>query len=175
MNKTLLVVSTFAAALGVASPALCHVTLEQREAAIGGPTKLTFRVGHGCEKEPTVTLRVLIPEGFIAAKPMPKAGWTLDVSQGDYAKAHDYFHGVKLSNGTKEIAWKGNLPNDYYDEFVISGFVSRDFKADTVLYFPVVQECPNGGVNRWVEVPSAGHSGADLKEPAPGIKLVPRK
>jgi uncharacterized protein YcnI len=44
-----------------------------------------------------------------------------------------------------------------------------------VLYIPVVQECPNGGVHRRVEVPAAGQSGADLKEPAPGIKLVPRK
>jgi uncharacterized protein YcnI len=175
MNKTLLVVSTFTAALGIASPATSHVTLEQREATIGGPTKLTFRVPHGCEDQPTTTLRVLIPEGFIAAKPMPKPGWTLDVSQGDYAKAHDYFHGVKLSKGTKEIVWKGSLPNDYYDEFVVSGFVGRDFKADAILYFPVVQECPNGGVHRWVEVPAAGQNGSDLKEPAPGIKLMPRK
>lgn len=174
MNKTFLVVSTVAAALGVASPALCHVTLEQREAVIGAPAKLTFRVPHGCENQPTVTVRVLIPEGFIAAKPMPKAGWMLEVSEGDYANAHDYFHGVKLSKGTKEISWKGNLPNDYYDEFVVSGFVSRDFKVDAMLYFPVVQECPNGA-HRWVEIPATGQSGSDLKEPAPGIKLVPKK
>ncbi len=174
MNKILLLASTFAFTLGVAAPALSHVTIEQREATIGGPTKVTFRVPHGCENQPTVTVRVLIPEGFIAAKPMPKPGWTLEVSQGDYAKPHDYFHNVKLSKGTKEISWKGNLPNDYYDEFVLSGFVSRDFKPDAMLYFPVIQECPSGA-HRWIEVPAAGQGGSDLKEPAPGIKLVPRK
>jgi uncharacterized protein YcnI len=174
MNKTPLVISVLAAALSIASPAFCHVTLEQREATIGSPTKLTFRVPHGCEDQPTVTVRVLIPEGFIAAKPMPKAGWTLEVSQGDYAKSHDYFHNVKLSKGTKEISWKGNLPGEYYDEFIVSGFVSRDFKPDAMLYFPVVQECPSGA-HRWIEVPAAGQSGSDLKEPAPGIKLLPKK
>lgn len=174
MTKALLFVPTFIAALGVAAPAFSHVTLEQREATIGSPTKLTFRVPHGCENQPTVKVRVLIPEGFIAAKPMPKAGWTLEVSQGAYAKSHDYFHGAKLSEGTKEISWKGNLPGDYYDEFVVSGFVSRDFKPDAMLYFPVVQECPNGA-HRWVETPATGQSGSDLKEPAPGIKLLPKK
>jgi uncharacterized protein YcnI len=159
-----------AAALTLAAPAWAHVTLEQQEATIGGPTKLTFRVPHGCGDQPTVKLRVMIPEGFIAAKPMPKAGWTLEVSHGAYAKSHDYFHGVKLSEGTKEITWSGNLPNDYYDEFAISGFISKDFTAGTMLYFPVVQECPNDS-HSWVEIPKAGQSGHDLKEPAPSLRL----
>jgi uncharacterized protein YcnI len=162
--------TAFVAALCVASPALAHVTLEQQEATIGGPTKLTFRVPHGCGDQPTIKVRVLIPEGFIAAKPMPKAGWTLDMTHGNYAKTHDYFHGVKLSEGVKEISWKGNLPNDYYDEFVVSGFVSKDFTVGTMLYFPVVQECPNGS-HSWVEIPKAGQAGAELKEPAPGVRL----
>jgi uncharacterized protein YcnI len=168
MNKRSL--AAIVAALCIASPALAHVTLEQQEAAIGGPTKLTFRVPHGCDDQPTVKLRVLIPEGFIAAKPMPKAGWTLDMTHGNYAKTHDYFHDVKLSEGVKEISWKGNLPNDYYDEFVVSGFVSNDFTPGTILYFPVVQECPNGS-HSWIEIPKAGQSGHDLKEPAPGLRL----
>lgn len=160
----------FFSAMLLASPACAHVTLEQQDAMIGGPAKLTFRVPHGCGDQPTTKVRVLIPEGFIAAKPMPKAGWTLDVTQGSYAKTHDYFHGVKLSEGVKEISWKGSLPNDYYDEFVVSGFVSKDFSAGTMLYFPVVQECPNGS-RSWVEIPQAGQSGHDLKEPAPGLRL----
>lgn len=162
------------AAFCIASPAFGHVTLEQQEATIGAPAKLTFRVPHGCGDQPTVRVRVLIPEGFIAAKPMPKAGWLLDITPGAYVKAHDYFHGVKLSEGVKEISWRGNLPNDFYDEFVVSGFVSRDFTPDTVLYFPVMQECPNGS-HSWIEIPKAGQSGHDLKEPAPGLRLRTKK
>ena len=174
MNKTPFSLSVFIASLALAAPALSHVTLEQREGTIGAPTKLTFRVPHGCEDQPTLKVRVLIPEGFIAVKPMPKAGWTIGVSEGAYTKTHDYFHDAKLSKGAKEISWEGSLPNEYYEEFVISGFISRDFKPDVMLYFPVVQECANGA-HRWVEIPAAGKSGSDLKEPAPGIKLVPRK
>jgi uncharacterized protein YcnI len=161
---------TLAAALALAGPACAHVTLEQQDATIGGSTKLTFRVPHGCGDQPTVKLRVMIPEGFIAAKPMPKAGWTIEMKRGNYAKTHDFFHGVKLSQGVKEISWQGNLPDDYYDEFVVSGFVSKDFTAGTMLYFPTVQECPNGS-HSWVEIPKAGQSDHDLKEPAPGLRL----
>lgn len=174
MNRTALYLSALTLAFAPPLSASAHVTLEQHDAAIGGPVKLTFRVPHGCGEQPTVKLRVLIPEGFIAAKPMPKPGWTLDVVKGTYAKTHDYFHGTKLSQGTKEISWSGGLPSDYYDEFVISGFISRDLKAGAILYFPVVQECP-GDAHRWIETPKPGQNAHDLKEPAPGIHLTPGK
>ena len=122
--KHFLSICVFVAGVSVASSGFAHVTIEQPEAMIGGPTKITFRVPHGCDEQPTVKLRALIPEGFIAAKPMPKAGWTLEISQGAYAKSHDYFHGAKLSEGATEISWKGNLPSEYYDEFVVSAFIA---------------------------------------------------
>jgi periplasmic copper chaperone A len=37
----------------------------------------------------------------------------------------------------------------------------------------VVQECETG-VNRWIEIPADGKSAHDLKEPAPGVKLLPK-
>jgi uncharacterized protein YcnI len=38
---------------------------------------------------------------------------------------------------------------------------------------PVVQECEKG-IHRWIEIPAEGKSADDYKEPAPGIKLLPR-
>jgi uncharacterized protein YcnI len=154
-------------------PAFAHVTLDQQEAVIGAPVKLTFRVPHGCGDSPTVKLRVRIPEGIIAVKPMPKAGWTLEIVKGAYAKTYDYFHGAKLSEGVKEVAWSGNLPDAYYDEFVLSGFVGASLAPGSKLYFPVVQDCAQG-VHRWIDVPSPGHDAGHLNEPAPGITLVPK-
>jgi uncharacterized protein YcnI len=151
--------------------ASAHVTLEQHEAILGGPVKLTFRVPHGCGDKPTLKLRVLIPDGVIAVKPMPKPGWTIDLVHGNYGKSYAYFHGVKLSEGTKEVAWSGNLPSEYYDEFVISGFVSNEFKPGTMLYFPVFQECDNEA-HRWIEIPKAGAKPDTLKEPAPSLRLI---
>ena len=173
MTRTALSLSACLLTFITASPAFSHVTLEQREAAIGGPAKLTFRVPHGCGNHATTAVRVAIPEGFIAAKPMPKPGWKLKVSSGAYARTHDYFHGTKLSEGTKEIAWSGNLPAAYYDEFVISGFLSADLTPGATLYFPVVQDCKKDR-HRWIEIPAPGQNAHDLKEPAPGLRLTPR-
>jgi uncharacterized protein YcnI len=36
----------------------------------------------------------------------------------------------------------------------------------------VVQECEKG-VHRWIEIPAAGKTASDYKEPAPALKLVP--
>jgi uncharacterized protein YcnI len=42
------------------------------------------------------------------------------------------------------------------------------------LYFPVVQEC-DGTADRWIEIPAAGQDEDALENPAPGIKLLPKK
>ena len=167
--KSATLMAAFIASAMAASAANAHVTIEQREATIGGPVKLTFRVGHGCGVSPTVKVRVRVPEGVIAVKPMPKTGWTIETSKGAYEKTYSYFHGAKLSEGVKEVSWSGNLPDAYYDEFVISGFLGEGaFKPGTTLYFPVVQECESG-VHRWIEIPKPGEH---PNEPAPGIKLL---
>jgi uncharacterized protein YcnI len=157
-----------------ASPVAAHVSLETKQATIGASYKAVFTVPHGCAGSPTVKLRVQIPEGVIAVKPMPKAGWTVDVVEGNYAGEYDY-HGNKLSSGVKEVSWSGGkLPDKHYDEFVMQTMLTDVLKPNTTLYFPVVQECETG-VSRWIEIPTegAGHS-HDGKSPAPGVKLLPK-
>ena len=157
-----------------ASPAAAHVYLEGKQATVGASYKAVFAVPHGCAGSPTVKIRVQIPEGVIAVKPMPKAGWNVDVVEGQYASEYDY-HGNKLSAGAKEVVWSGGkLPDHNYDEFVLSSFLTDGLKPNTTLYFPVVQECEKG-VSRWIEIPAegAGHSHED-KSPAPGVKLLPK-
>ncbi|WP_298872121.1 YcnI family protein [uncultured Bradyrhizobium sp.] len=171
MSKTPWLILT--AAL-VASPAAAHVYLEGKQATVGSSYKAVFAVPHGCSGSSTVKLRVQIPEGVIAVKPMPKAGWNVDVVEGEYASPYDY-HGNKLTSGVKEVVWSGgNLPDRNYDEFVVSSFLTDSLKPNTTLYFPVVQECEKG-VSRWIEIPAEGaaHSHED-KSPAPGVKLLPK-
>jgi uncharacterized protein YcnI len=151
-----------------------HVTLEVKEAPVGAPYKAVLRVPHGCEKAATTAIRVRIPDGMIAVKPMPKPGWKIETVKGKYAKTYSFFHGAKLSEGVTEVSFSGgNLPDDYYDEFVITGFLAGDLQPGKVLYFPVVQECEKG-VHRWIEIPAAGKSASDYPEPAPALKLVPK-
>ena len=158
-----------------ASPASAHISLETKQAAIGSSYKAVFAVPHGCKGSPTTRIRVQIPEGVIAVKPMPKAGWNVEAITGKYTAEYDYY-GTKLSEGVKEVVWSGGkLPDHNYDEFVISTFLTAGLKPDTTLYFPVVQECEQG-ISRWIDIPAEGQSGHDegSKSPAPGVKLMPK-
>ena len=86
-----------AAFLGLAStPVLAHATLEAKEAPAGAVYRAVIRIGHGCKGEATHTLRVKLPEGFYNAKPMPKAGWTLETGKGAYATPFDN-HGKQMT------------------------------------------------------------------------------
>ena len=171
MSKAILV-AVFAAL--AASPVGAHVSLENRQATIGGPYKAVFTVPHGCAGSATTKIRVQIPEGVIAVKPMPKAGWSVEAISGKYATEYSY-HGKKFTEGVKEVVWSGGkLADGHYDEFVMSTYLTGNLKPNSMLYFPVVQECEQG-VSRWIDIPAqgAGHSHDD-KSPAPGIKLMPK-
>jgi uncharacterized protein YcnI len=168
--------------LAAATPALAHVTIEAQEARVGAAFKAVVRVPHGCAGSETTAIRVKIPDGVIAVKPMPKPGWTLDTKSGPYGKTYAHFHNAKLSEGVTEVSWSGGkLLDAHYDEFVFTSFLSGDLEAGKVLYFPVVQECEKG-VHRWIEIPAQestqkstqGKSGEHLDEPAPGVKLLAR-
>jgi len=163
-----------AGAVACVCAASAHVTLETSSAPVGAPYKAVLRVPHGCEGSATISVRVRIPDGMIAVKPMPKSGWKIDTVIGKYGKTYSYFHGAKLSEGVTEISFSGgNLPDAYYDEFVFSGFLAGDLEPGATVYVPVVQECEKG-VHRWIEIPAAGKSSRDYPEPAPALKLLPK-
>lgn len=167
--------STFAGLVAtlIASPASAHVFLENKEAPVGASYKAVFAVPHGCKGSPTVKIRVQVPEGVIAVKPMPKAGWTVDVVEGKYASEYSY-HGTTIASGAKEVSWSGGkLADKNYDEFVMLAVLTDTLKPNTTLYFPVVQECESG-VSRWIEIPADGAGHSDSKSPAPGVKLLPK-
>jgi periplasmic copper chaperone A len=154
--------------------ASAHVTLETKEATLGAPYKAVLRVPHGCEGAATIALRVRVPDGMIAVKPMPKPGWKIETVSGKYPQASSRFRNAKLTEGVTEISFTGgNLPDAFYDEFVFTGFLAGDLEAGKLLYFPVVQECEKG-VHRWIEIPAAGKPASEYPEPAPALKLLPK-
>jgi uncharacterized protein YcnI len=154
----------------VATGAFAHATFEKGEAQQGAGYKAVLRVPHGCNGEATLKVRIQIPEGVIAVKPMPKAGWTLELVEGPYETAYDYF-GSTLTEGVKEIVWTGELPDAFYDEFVFSARITDAFAVGSTVYFPTVQECANGA-KRWIEIPAEGQDPHELEGPAPGVKIV---
>lgn len=148
--------------------AFAHSTLESAEAPAGS-YKAVVRIPHGCDGQATNTVRIDLPEGFIGAKPMPKAGWQLAVEKGDYAKAYK-LHGNDVSSGVKTVTWSGgDLPDDFYDEFVISGTLSAEPGAR--LAFVVTQLCKNGQV-AWNEIAAEGQDPHSLEHPAPFVTIA---
>jgi len=158
----------------LAPAAFAHATLEVQEASIKSTYKGIIRIGHGCDGAATLKVRVRIPEGVIAVRPMPKSDWTLDTVEGPYAKAYDN-HGTPVSAGVQEIVWTGKLLDKHYDEFVFRGTLTDSLQPGTALYFPVIQECEGGKADRWIEIPAEGKTADDYKYPAPGMKLLPAK
>ena len=70
------------------------------------------------------------------------------------------------------MVWSGGkLPDEFYDEFVVSVFLTDGLQPNTTLYFPVVQECEQG-VSRWIDIPADAAGAHDEKWPAPGVKLL---
>jgi uncharacterized protein YcnI len=149
---------------GASLVAEAHVAFEVPQASASSTYKATLGVPHGCEGQPTLKLRVRIPEGVTSVKPVPKAGWTLETvkrpSSAD-GKASEI----------DEIVWSGSLADEHYDEFVFRVRLTDALKPGSTVYFPVVQECSNGS-ERWIEVPRAGENAHALKSPAPGVRIA---
>ncbi|UWF66633.1 MULTISPECIES: DUF1775 domain-containing protein [unclassified Brucella] len=163
-------ISVFAlcASAGIAS---AHCSLDQKEAKAGTFYKAALRIPHGCEGKATTKVTVDLPEGFIMAQPQAKAGWKIETTKGDYA--HGYkLHGKEVTSGVKQISWSdGNLPSDFYDEFVVVGQLAP-FDKDTTLSFPVTQFCGDAASVAWTEIAKDGQNPHDLKHPAPQLRVL---
>ncbi len=147
-------------------PTLAHVSLETKQAVAGSGYKAVLRVPHGCDGSPTTSIRVLLPEGFRLAKPMPKAGWQLSTVKRSVVPFDN--HGTQVTEDVTEIEWRGGmLPDDFYDEFVFRGTLPE--RAGESVWFKVVQQCVRGET-RWEEIPAGNKAPA---KPAAGVKLQP--
>jgi periplasmic copper chaperone A len=154
----------------LAATASAHVTLATKEAPVGADYKAIFRVPHGCNGSATVKLSVEVPVGVIGVKPQPKPGWQIEIVKGPGDHPN---HRGAVSEVVKAVTWSGgNLPDDYYDEFVLIGRIDKVLEPGATLYFPVTQTCEQG-IERWNEIPTAGKTARDYRFPAPAVKLLP--
>lgn len=172
MNFRTLSLALFMSAIIVSattSQSVAHAILEVQEAAASSYYKAVVRIGHGCDGKATQNVRVTIPEGIISVKPMPKAGWTLSVIEGDYENTYA-LHKRKITSGVTQINWSGELSNSHYDEFVFRAYLSDKLPAGKTVYIPVVQECGDSQVG-WTQIPAEGQDSHDLSRPAPGLMI----
>jgi len=161
------IIALFASA-GIAT---AHSSLEKSEAKAGGFYKAVVRIPHGCEGKATTAVKVELPEGFISAQPQLKAGWKVETAKGDYAESYKV-HGKDVTSGVKQVTWsEGDLPSDFYDEFVVVGQLAK-FDKDTTLTFPVTQFCGTDDSVAWTEIAKEGQNPHDLEHPAPQLQVL---
>jgi uncharacterized protein YcnI len=153
------------------SHAAAHATLERVEAPADSYYIAVIRVPHGCAGSPTLRLRVQIPDGVTGVKPQPKPGWQLAIVKARLDPPIVDGHGNSITETVTEVDWSGRLPDEYFDQFLMN--VKLPDKPGATLYWKVVQECEKG-VHRWIEVPEAGKTARDYKEPAPALTLTPK-
>ncbi len=157
--------------LGLGQTAVAHIVLEQPVAAAGSYYRATLRVGHGCDGSPIRQIVVTIPAGVQGAKPMPTAGWQIEIVRTPLAKPY-VSHGRTVTEDVTEIRWTAKSADDYlqnshYDEFVI---FSKLPENPGKLYWKTSQVCEQGQID-WAELPAAG--AGKLKYPAAVLEITP--
>ncbi|WP_349434493.1 DUF1775 domain-containing protein [Pararhizobium sp. A13] len=172
MTQTRTTLLALAFSLAGAAAAHAHASFEIDEAASESGFKAVLQIPHGCDGKATTEVQLKLPEGFVFAKPQPKAGWEIEIIKGDYQKSYDN-HGKTVTSGPLEIRWKnGNLSDDHYDTFVIKGTISG-FDKETQIAFPVTQLCGATDKVVWDEIAAQGQDAHSLEHPAPTITVTP--
>ena len=159
--------------LGLTLSSNAHVVLEDQAALAGSSYKAVFRVGHSCPGAATTGITVRLPAGFQGAKPMPKAGWSLETRLAPLAQPYNS-HGKTITEDVAEVRWTVKnaadaLPDAWYDEFVLRGTLPKTAGA---LWFKVLQTCTQGQLD-WAEIPASGTSTKGIKAPAALLEVLP--
>ena len=162
-----------AVTLSLSALAQAHTVLEYQVATAGQSYKATFKVGHGCGASPTSQIVVYIPSGVQGAKPMPKAGWRLEVTRDKLTQPYTS-HGRTVTEDVIRISWTAKtaedmLPDGHYDEFVLVGGLPAQAG---MMYWPVQQLCEQGHMD-WTDIPKPGQKLSDLKSPAAALEIMP--
>ena len=163
------------AALIVASamPAAAHVTVNPKEATVGGYAKLTFRVPNEKDDASTVKLEVALPEEspFASVSVRPAQGWTVTTEKRKLAKPIKN-HDSEITEAVAKIVWTANATSavgpGQFQEFDIS---VGPVPEVTQIIFKALQTYSDGDIVRWIEEPKEG---AELERPAPVLKVLPK-
>jgi uncharacterized protein YcnI len=157
--------------LGLALPALAHVTIDPGTADKGGFAKIAFRVPNERDNASTTKLEVTFPTDnplpFVSVKPVP--GWDAKLQQGKLPKPIVSDDGDKVTESVLKITWSGGKINSgEFQEFEVS--VGPLPKTVDQLIFPTVQTYSSGEKVNWTDLPKP--DGSEPAHPAPVLKLV---
>jgi uncharacterized protein YcnI len=141
MNKKILVLTGLLLTFLVsATSAFAHVSVTPGEVGVG--KRLNFVVGVPTEEDdPTVNVRLVLPEGLQSVRPLVKPGWNIQlVKQGEGEDAK-----------VTEIIWSGGaIPAEQKDEFFFSAQAPTEEKT---IVWKAYQTYGDGDVVAWENDP----------------------
>ncbi|GAA0385783.1 YcnI family protein [Microbispora corallina] len=157
--------------LGLALPALAHVTINPGTAEKGGWTKIAFRVPN--ERDDAATTKVEVdfptdhPLPFVSVRPVP--GWEVKLTQGKLPKPVVDDDGDKVTESVLKITWSGGkIDPGQFQEFEASvGPLPTNVDS---LQFPTTQTYSSGETVTWADAPKA--DGSEAEHPVPTLQLV---
>jgi uncharacterized protein YcnI len=164
-------------ALLAASAAVFTTSLASAHVSVAGPAyanttwEATFGVGHGCDGADTYSVKVMIPAGVTAVRPV-------DGTLGKAVTEKDTAGNVVSITWTKAVADVLPGDNNYYKLPVRMRLPNTPFAT---LLFPTYQVCRDqqGNISStdWVGTGNepANPDGAPPPEPAPSIVLLPAR
>ncbi|WP_067135754.1 YcnI family copper-binding membrane protein [Microtetraspora malaysiensis] len=157
--------------LGLAVPALAHVSVNPGTAVKGSWTKLAFRVPNERDNASTTKVEVEFPTDnplpFVSVRPVP--GWDVKVTQGKLPAPVVSDSGDTITESVLKITWTGGkIGPGQFEEFEAS-VGPLPTKVDE-LTFPTVQTYSGGEVVKWAD--PAKPDGSEPDHPAPALKLV---
>lgn len=157
--------------IGLAVPALAHVTVNPGTAEKGSWTKLAFRVPNERDNASTTKVEVDFPTDhplpFVSVRPVP--GWDVKLTRGKLPKPVVSDAGDTITESVLKITWSGGkVGSGQFQEFEVS--VGPLPKSVDELAFPTVQTYSNGEAVKWADPAKA--DGSEPDHPAPTLKLV---
>ena len=158
--------------VGLAVPALAHVTINPGTAVQGGWTKIAFRVPNERDSASTTKLEVEFPTDhplpFVSVRPLP--GWDVKITRGKLPQPVVSDSGDTITESVLKITWTGGkIDPGQFQEFEASvGPLPKNVDS---LTFPTAQTYSGGEVVKWADAPKA--DGSEAEHPAPVLKLVP--
>jgi len=139
-EKIVISLSVLVITLLLPTLSLAHVVVKPAEVGVG--QRLNFAVSVPTEEEtPTVSVRLVIPEGVQSVRPNAKPGWNIQLkksSEGEKAKI-------------TEIVWSGgSIPAEQRDEFIFS---AQAPVSETSIVWKAYQTYGDGTVVAWENDP----------------------
>jgi hypothetical protein len=150
-----------------ANPVHAHIALSQTRFESGANFAAFFKIEHGCDGSPTISLRVQIPDGVLVLETPDKPGWTLSAERVPLSQPVRTERG-EMRQRVVSVTWRGKLDAKAADQF---GLFVKLPATTGPLYFPAIQQCERGET-RWTDIPARGQAWRDVPHPAPVVELV---